>query len=67
MLYKKANKTSYKKAVKRWPAEQSKPDSWNVNINFNLGQSQSNSSVANIKIKSLHITLNDLAGFANRS
>ena len=51
--------------MRKRSAKYSKPDSWDINISFNLGQSQNSSSVANAKVESLDMTLNNFAGFAN--
>ena len=67
MLCKKATKESYKEALKKRIAGHCRLDFWNVNISFNLGQSQSNTPVANPKIKSLDVTLDDQAGIADKS
>ena len=62
MLYKKNSVRSCGKLVRRRQAKHRRLDSWDINISFSLGQSQNNSSMINIKVKCLDMTLDDPTG-----
>ena len=65
MLYKKDIEKSNKKIIRRRPIKYSRLNPLGISINFNLRLSQNNNSMANAKIKSLNIILNNQAGFVD--